>query len=293
MSLLRLYPSITLTYEDQDEVVIELEVITDVDLLNEPENTREVSEEFQLIVDGLPDDATEELEEEHGELMGKVWEEDQKWMNAIEESFLIDDELRDKLITEGRVRQIFPVWEESQEVESEIRLVELTGNYDKNKLWKGSKYSSGFGLTLMREGKDRVPNLVESYEDPGGEKHKFKLIVTISYDDQKDVVLNIEYITDQYDSELVNQEEEDNMMGDFIGIEIESRLEELLSKERIWKKHGRRIIPREETEHLIREEQVYKGYEEEWKLIDVDGDLDKDKEWKDVVVKILSAEKID
>ena len=293
MSLLRLYPSITLTYEDQDEVVIELEVITDVDLLNEPENTREVSEEFQLIVDGLPDDATEELEEEHGELMGKVWEEDQKWMNAIEESFLIDDELRDKLITEERVRQIFPVWEESQEVESEIRLVELTGNYDKNKLWKGSKYSSGFGLTLMREGKDRVPNLVESYEDPGGEKHKFKLIVTISYDDQKDVVSNIEYITDQYDSELVNQEEEDNMMGDFIGIEIESRLEELLSKERIWKKHGRRIIPREETEHLIREEQVYKGYEEEWKLIDVDGDLDKDKEWKDVVVKILSAEKID
>lgn len=54
MGLQRFSPTITLTYEDQEDVVFELEVITDVELLDEPENTRAFSDEYKLVEDGIP-----------------------------------------------------------------------------------------------------------------------------------------------------------------------------------------------------------------------------------------------
>ena len=183
MGLHRFSPTITLTYEDQEDVVFELEVITDVELLDEPENTRVFSDEYKLVEDGIPEgEETDELMEEQSELLGQLWEDDSHWSHAIEQWFLSDEEFavlgfvispaRDKLIRERKVRQLFPQGDGS---ESEIRLIELKGDYNHLKMWDRSKYETGLGGILQMKQGVRIPNLVEAYEYSEGVNQKIKL----------------------------------------------------------------------------------------------------------------------
>ncbi|HIO75691.1 MAG TPA: hypothetical protein EYG63_00660, partial [Gammaproteobacteria bacterium] len=273
-----------MTYEDQEDVVFELEVITDVELLDEPENTRAFSDEYKLVEDGIPEgEETDELMEGQSELLGQLWEDDSHWSHAIEQWFLSDEEFavlgfvispaRDKLIRERKVRQLFPQGDGS---ESEIRLIELKGDYNHLKMWDRSKYETGLGGILQMKQGVRIPNLVEAYEYPEGVNQKIKLAVALSYAGHKDVVLNLELYTDEYEDEdaMLQDDDGDGPVVEIfvkesltnIGVNpktgrwdddsIPSVLDRLLSHGETIEKHHMHVVPRIETKSYIREEQI-------------------------------------
>ena len=329
MGLQRFSPTITLTYEDQEDVVLELEVITDVELLDEPENTRALSDEYKLVEDGIPEgEETDELMEEQSELLGQLWEDDSHWSHAIEQWFLSDEEFavlgfvispaRDKLIRERKVRQLFPQGDGS---ESEIRLIELKGDYNHLKMWDRSKYETGLGGILQMKQGVRIPNLVEAYEYPEGVNQKIKLAVALSYAGHKDVVLNLELYTDEYEDEdaMLQDDDGDGPVVEIfvkesltnIGVNpktgrwdddsIPSVLDRLLSHGETIEKHHMHVVPRIETKSYIREEQIIPACNERWVLVSTDGEVNADWEkrnnwrtdWKDIDVKFISTERVE